>query len=61
MELNNIITKIKITKKYTNPAILKLERQVQIIATQILYSFTRSIDQAIHIKILMISDKMLVL
>ena len=60
-ELNEAANEIKTIGKCTNPAILKLERQVQIVAAQTPHSFARCAEQAIHIKALMISDGMLVL
>lgn len=34
VELNEMAEKIKTIRKYTNPTILKLERQIQIVASQ---------------------------
>lgn len=56
-KLNNSAADIQLTGKYTNPIILKLECQVQIIAFQIPYLFIKSIFQDIHIQILMISNE----
>ena len=57
-ELNDTANKIKTTGKCINPAILKLKRQVQIVAAQTPHSFAEYIEQAIHIKALIISDGM---
>ncbi len=60
-ELNDAANEIQATGKCTNPAILKLERQVQIVAGQTPHSFARFAEQAVHIKALMINDGMPVL
>lgn len=60
-ELNKAVEEVKITEKYTNPTILKLERQVQIVVAQIPYLFAKCDDQAVYIKALRISDGMPVL
>lgn len=60
-KLNDAATKIKTIRKYTNPVILKLELQVQIVAAQTSHLFSRCADQAIHIKTLMINDGMPIL
>lgn len=56
-ELNNVETWIQDIGRCINFIILKLEYQVQIVAFQILYFFTRCTGQAIHIKVLMINHK----
>ena len=47
---------IKETGKCTDPDILMLKQQVQIVASKTLHSFAKCANQATHIKALMLSD-----
>lgn len=51
-------TEIKTSRKCTNPAILILERQVQIVAFRSPHFFAKCAEQNLFIKTLMISDGM---
>ena len=60
-DLNEVAAEVKLTGKCTNLTILKLERHIQIVASQTPYSFARCACLVIHIKALIISDGMPVL
>ncbi len=56
-DLNKVATEIKTTRKCTNPAILTLERQVQIVASRSPHSFAKCAKQNLFIRLFMISDR----
>lgn len=56
-QLEGVVTKIKKTGKYTNPDILLLEQQVQIIASKAPHSFAKCANQATHIKALIFNNR----
>lgn len=55
-QLEAAAVEIRKTGKYTDPDILTLERQVQIIASKTPHSFAKCANKATHIKALMLSD-----
>ncbi len=57
-DLNNAAAKIKTTGKCTDPAILTLERQIQIVASRSPHSFAKCFKQNLFISSLMINDGM---
>lgn len=57
-DLNKAAAEIKTTGKCTNPAILTLERYVQIVASRSPHSFAKCAEQNLFIRSLMISDGM---
>ena len=58
LQLKQAATKIKNTGQCTDFAILNLERQIQVIAKIALYFHSCCAEQAVHIKFLMVSDRM---
>ena len=60
-QLEAATTEIKKTGKCTNPDILTLERQVQIVASKSPHFFAKCVNQATPIKALMLNDGMPVL
>ncbi len=60
-QLEAAAAKIKKTDKCTDPDILTLEQQVQIVAFKSPHSFTKCVNQATYIKTLMVNDGMPVL
>lgn len=60
-QLEAVVAKIEEIGRYTNPDILILKWQVQIVASKTLYSFTKCTNQATNIKALILSDEILVL
>ncbi len=57
-DLNKAAVEIKTTGKCTNPAILTLERQLQIVASHSPHSFAKCAEQNLFIRSLMISNGM---
>ena len=60
-DLNKAAAEIKTTGKCSNPAILTLERHVQIVASRLPHSFAKCIEQRLIIRSLIISDEMSIL
>ncbi len=57
-DLNKAAAEIKTNGKYTNPAILTLEHQVQIVASRSPHSFAKCAKQNLFIRLLMINNGM---
>lgn len=57
-DLNKAAAEIKIIRKCTNPAILILEQQMQIVAFRSPHSFAKCVKQNLFIRLFMISDGM---
>lgn len=57
-QLNAATAEIKTSGKCTDPIILKLKHQVQIVAAESPHSFAQCAQQAMHIKALMLNDEM---
>lgn len=55
-DLHKAAIEIRTTGRYTNPAILTLERQVQIVASRSPHLFAKCAKQSLFIRALMISD-----
>lgn len=57
-QLEKAATEIKETGRCTDPAVLDLEHQIQVVAKKAPHSHSRCAEQAVHINALMVSDGM---
>ena len=58
IQLEQAASEIKTTGRCTDSAILDLERQIQVVAKSVPHSHSRCANQAMHIKALMVSERM---